>query len=78
MKAWVVRNFNRKIYLHFDKPVKGARYWVSFGEPTLIKASGLPNTIRPKWTDTEPIEVNLSVVPLNNQLSLKITKEEPK
>ena len=76
MKAWIVRDFNRKVYLHFDKPIKAARYWTSFDAPTLIKASDLPNTIRPKWTDTEPIEVNLSIVPLNNQPSLKITKTE--
>lgn len=74
MKAYIVRNFDRKVYLHFDKPVKAARYWVSADAPILIKVSDLPNTIRPRWSDTEPIEVNLSIVPLNNQPSLKITK----
>lgn len=39
MKAYIVRDFNRKVYLHFDKPVKAARYWVSADAPTLIKAS---------------------------------------
>lgn len=79
MKAWIVRDFNRKVYLHFDKPIKAARYWVSADAPTLIKASDLSSTIKPRWTDTEPIEVKLSIVPLNNQPTLKITKtEEPK
>ena len=78
MRAWIVRDFNRKVYLHFDKPIKAAKYWVSADAPTFIKASDLPSTIRPKWTDIEPIEVKLSVVPLNNQPTLKITKtEEP-
>lgn len=76
MKAWIVRDFNRKVYLHFDKPDKTAKYWVSADAPMLIKASDLPNTIRPRWTDTEPIEVNLSIVPSNNQPALKITKTE--
>lgn len=60
MKAYVARDSIGKLYIFAEKPRKGKFWWVGCAILSW-KDEYLPEGINPKWSDKEPIEVELKL-----------------
>lgn len=64
MNAYITKNKDGEVYLHFIRPFKlqSRRRWI--GNIRSCKLTEpLPENINPQWTDDEPVEVKLIFKP---------------
>jgi hypothetical protein len=59
MKAWIARDRDDDISIHFNKPLKFNNFW--FGDFIYIPDNILPPDINPQWEDEEPIEIEIKI-----------------
>ncbi len=65
MKAYLAKDKKGTVHLFVEKPKKYSTHW-SVEKNTLLSTSDyikkdLPKDIKPKWSDTEPIEVEIEI-----------------
>ena len=59
MKAWIAKDKNGWVGLYRTRPRKGYDMWIDAG--TICQVVNLPEGCDPKWTDEEPIKVEVTI-----------------
>lgn len=59
---WLARNEDGWVYLYTNKPFKRENKWSLDGDFMNIFEQNLPKNCNPRWEDTEPIKVKLTLV----------------
>lgn len=68
IRAWVARDEEGDLFLHFIKPLKNRYYWYNdSGQYTELPQEASPNV---KWEDNEPTRVYIRIAQHDNQKKL--------
>lgn len=60
MKAWIARDKDGRLGLYRTRPHKEDEYWDD-AACSLFCVTHLPEGCNPKWTDEEPIKVEVTI-----------------
>lgn len=60
MKAWIARDKDGWVGLYRNRPHKNHDGWIDL-HCTFFRVKDLPEGCDPKWTDEEPIEVEVTI-----------------